>query len=54
MKAEILHISQPEQARSELIRLYIDGHIKPKEAAKRMGLSVRQVRRLRQPTDPKP
>ncbi|MDX8382353.1 MAG: helix-turn-helix domain-containing protein, partial [Ghiorsea sp.] len=39
-------MSKPEQARSEVMRLYIDGYIKQKEAAKRMGISVRQVRRL--------
>jgi len=46
MKAEILHMSKLEQARSEVMRLYVDGYIKQKEAGKRMVLSVRQVRRL--------
>ena len=46
MKAEILHMSKTEQGRSEVMRLYVDGYIKQKEAGKRMGLSVRQVRRL--------
>jgi len=46
MKAELLHMSHQEQSRLEVMRLYIDGHIKQKEAARRMGLSTRQVRRL--------
>jgi len=46
MKAELLHMSVQEQSRSEVIRLYIEGHIKQKSAAKRIGLSGRQVRRL--------
>ena len=46
MKAEILQMSQQEQARSEVMRLYNDGYIKQKEAARRMGLSTRQVRRI--------
>ncbi len=46
MKAELLHMSHQEQLRLEVMRLYIDGHIKQKEAARRMGLSTRQVRRL--------
>jgi len=46
MKAELLQMSAQEQSRMEVIRLYIDGHIKQKVAAKRMGLGVRQVRRL--------
>ncbi|MDQ6957799.1 MAG: ISNCY family transposase, partial [Mariprofundaceae bacterium] len=39
-------MSPQEQSRSEVMRLYIDGYIKQKEAAKRMGLSTRQVRRI--------
>ncbi len=46
MKAEISHMSAQEQSRSEVIRLYIEGYIKQKETAKRMGLSSRQVRRI--------
>jgi predicted DNA-binding protein (UPF0251 family) len=46
MKTELLHMSKREQSRTEVIRLYIEGHIKQKSAAKRIGLSVRQVRRL--------
>lgn len=46
MKAEILHMSQREQSRSEVMRLYTEGYIKQKEAARRMGLSTRQVRRI--------
>jgi len=45
MKVEILHMSEQEQSRAEVICLYIDGHIKQKTAAKRIGLSTRQVRR---------
>lgn len=46
MKAELLHMSVQEQSRSEVIRLHIEGHIKQKTAAKRMGVSTRQVRRI--------
>jgi len=46
MRAEILHMSEQEQSRTEVIRLYIDGYIKQHVAAKRMGLGTRQVRRL--------
>jgi len=46
MKAELLHMSKQEQSRAEVIHLYIEGHIKQKSAAKRMGLGTRQVRRL--------
>jgi len=46
MTAEILQMSVQEQSRSEVIRLYIEGHIKQKEAARRISLSCRQVRRL--------
>ena len=46
MKVEILHMSKQEQSRSEVIRLYIEGHIKQNTAAKRMGVSTRQVRRI--------
>ena len=46
MKAELLHMSHQEQSRLEVMHLYIDGQIKQKEAARRMGLSTRQIRRL--------
>ncbi len=46
MKAEILLMSKKEQDRSEVIRLYVEGYIKQKDAGKRLGLSPRQVRRL--------
>lgn len=46
MKAEIIHMNQQEQLRSEVVPLYIEGYIKQKEAAKCMGLSPRQVRRI--------
>jgi len=46
MRAEILHMSDQEQSRAEVICLYIEGHIKQKVAAKRVGLGKRQVRRL--------
>ena len=46
MTAEILHMSVQEQSRTEIICLYIEGHMKQKEAAKQIGLSCRQVRRL--------
>lgn len=46
MKAELLLMSHQEQSRSEVMHLYIEGHIKQKEAARRMGLSTRQVRRM--------
>ena len=46
MKAEIICMSQREQSRSEVMRLYVEGHIKQKETARRMGLSTRQVRRM--------
>ncbi|MDQ6977357.1 MAG: ISNCY family transposase [Ghiorsea sp.] len=39
-------MSEQEQSRSEVICLYIEGHIKQKTAAKRIGVSTRQVRRL--------
>ena len=39
-------MSEQEQSRTEVIRLYVDGYIKQNVAAKRMGLSTRQVRRL--------
>jgi len=45
MKAEILHMSDQEQSRAEIICLYVEGHIKQKTAAKRIGLSTRQIRR---------
>ena len=31
MKAELLQMSQQEQSRSEVMRLYIEGHIKKKK-----------------------
>ena len=46
MKAELLHMSEQEQSRTEVICLYIDGYIKQNVAAKRMSLGTRQVRRL--------
>jgi len=46
MKAEMMRMSKQEQARSEVMRLYIEGYIKQRRAAKRMGLSTRQVRRI--------
>ena len=46
MKAELLQMSQQEQSRSEIMRLYVEGYIKQKDAARRMNLSTRQVRRL--------
>jgi len=46
MKAEMMCMSKQEQDRSEVMRLYTEGYIKQKEAAKRMGLSTRQVRRI--------
>lgn len=46
MKAEPLQMSQREASRSEVMRLYVEGYIKQKEAGRRMGLSTRQVRRL--------
>jgi transposase len=39
-------MSDQEQSRAEVICLYIEGHIKQKVAAKRVGLGKRQVRRL--------
>ena len=39
MEAELLHMSQQEQSRSEVMRLYVEGYIKQKETAHRMGLS---------------
>jgi len=46
MKAELLHMSEQEQSRTEVIGLYVEGYIKQHIAAKRMGLGTRQVRRL--------
>ncbi len=40
MKAELLHMSVQEQSCMEVIRLYIDDHIKQKVVAKRMGLGI--------------
>ena len=39
-------MSEQEQSRTEVIRLYVDGYIKQNVAAKRMKLGTRQVRRL--------
>jgi len=44
MEAELLMMSKKEQDRSEVIRLYVEGYIKQKEAAKRLGISARQIR----------
>jgi len=46
MKTETLTMSRKEQDRSEVMRLYVEGHIKQKEAARRLKLSTRQVRNL--------
>lgn len=46
MKAEMLVISKKEQDRSEVVRLHVEGHIRQKEAARRVGVSTRQVRNL--------
>jgi len=46
MKAERIEMSHQEQSRSEVIRLYVEGYIKQKDAARRMNLTTRQVRRL--------
>jgi transposase len=46
MQAEMLVMSRKEQDRSEVIRLVVEGYIKQKEAAGRLGLSTRQVRNL--------
>jgi len=46
MKAEILTMSKKEQDRSEVIRLHVEGFIKQKDAGNRLGLSIRQIRRL--------
>jgi len=46
MKAELIVMSKREQDRAEVIRQVVDGHIKQKEAARRLGLSTRQVRNL--------
>jgi len=46
MAAEVILMSGKEQARSEVLRLYVEGHIKQKEVARRLGLSTRQVRNL--------
>ena len=39
-------MSEQEQSRTEVIRLYVEGYIKQHVAAKRMRLGTRQVRRL--------
>ncbi|WP_018294686.1 hypothetical protein [Mariprofundus ferrooxydans] len=41
MKAEMLLMSKKEQDRSEVIRLHVEGHIKQKGAARRIGVSTR-------------
>jgi len=46
MKAEMLLMSRKEQDRAEVIRQVIEGHIKQKAAARRLGISTRQVRNL--------
>jgi len=46
MKAEMLTMSRQEQDRAEVIRQVVDGYIKQKEAAARLGMSTRQVRNL--------
>lgn len=46
MKAEMILMSRKEQDRSEVIRLYVEGHNKKKEAARRIGVSMRQVHNL--------
>jgi len=46
MKAELMVMSKREQDRAEVIRQVVDGYIKQKEAARRLGLSTRQVRNL--------
>ena len=46
MKAALLHMSKLEQSRTEVICLYVEGYTKAKSAAKRIGLSTHQVRRL--------
>ncbi len=39
-------MDQQQQSRLEVMGLYVGGYIKQKEAAERMGLSTRQVRRI--------
>ena len=46
MEAERLSMSKKEQDRSEVIRLYVEGYIKQKEAAKRLAVSTRQIRNV--------
>jgi len=46
MEAERLSMSKKEQDRSEVIRLYVEGYIKQKDAAKRVGISTRQIRNV--------
>jgi predicted DNA-binding protein (UPF0251 family) len=46
MEAERLIMIKKEQDRSEVIRLYVEGYIKQKEAAKRLGISTRQIRNV--------
>ncbi len=43
MKAETLKMSRKEQDRTAVIHQVIDGYIKQKEAARRPGISTRQV-----------
>jgi len=42
-ESEVLHVGEQELSRTEVIRLYIEEHIKQKAAAKRIGLSTRQI-----------
>ena len=47
MQEEMLQMSKKELERSQVIRMAVEGQIKQKNAAKRLGLrSTRQVRRL--------
>jgi len=46
MKAELLHMNHQKQFRSVIVRLYVEGYIKQKDAYRRIGLSTHQVRRL--------
>ena len=46
MQAETLTMSKKEQGRAEVIRQIIDGYIKQRDAARRLGISTRQVRNL--------
>ena len=46
MKADLLHMSEQEQSRTEVICLYVEDYIKQHVAVKRMKLDSRQARRL--------